>query len=469
MTVDETELEDRIETWLADHAHPGVSVAVVDGAETVFATGAGKRRLDPEQPATPETLYRVGSVTKSLTATTVFTVVEDGTLELDDPVAEYVPTFDPPGDPVTVGELLSHTSGMPNDGFAARLAAENLGSDTEVDADLHSWEGFEAFLAAHADDRLPDRRHHQYYNSGYVVLGRLVETVTDAPYRGAVRKRVLEPLGMERATFDVDVVNRHGESDDDGFDIACPYEPDGEDGAGFVPVSASASSLLAPGGGLVASVRDLAAFASGLASGNFPVGASLRDRMVTPVATAAEYLDGRTRGYAYGFDARPFDGDTLVGHPGNVDGGSAYVGVLRDRGVGVAVACNAIGLGPDSPSKLATEVLALATGRDPATVSPSIERQLEPITGRYESVDGLREATVTWDSGTLELELQTPFETRTMEFVPGEARPDRRTFREVGPDGELVKAEFLTDREPVECLAMGLRLRRVDPDAGTEN
>lgn len=466
MTVETDRLEKRVEDWVRNHACPGVSVALVRGAETVFETGAGKRRLDPGQPATPGTLYRVGSVAKPVTATAVFSLVEDGDLELDDAVPEYVPAFDPPGDPVTVGELLSHTSGMPNDGFAARVAAENLGADADVEADLDTWEGFEAFLAAHTDDRVTDRRDHQYYNTGYVVLGRLIESVTDTEYREAVRERVFDPLGMDRATFDAGVVNRHLE-DDGGADVACPYEPD-EAGEEFTPVTASETPLLVPAGGLVASVRDLAAFVGGFASGEFPVGAPLRDRMVTPVVTARTFLDGRSREYAYGWDVRSLSDDTLVGHPGNVDGGSGYVGVLLEDGLGVAVACNAIGLGPDSPAELATEVLALATDRDPAAVSPSIERQVDPITGRYEGVDGLREATVTWEDGTLAVDLETPFETRSMTFAPSDATPERRAFRRVGPAGELSTAEFLTDRDPVELLCLSLRLRRVGSGAEGE-
>src|SRR6056297_2565930 len=141
-TTDIERLEETAQELLTKQNCPGVSVAVVDGTETVFAGGFGKRQLDPEAPATQDTLYGIGSSTKPITATAVMTLVDDGELTLDDAVSSYVPYFeDAPGAPVTVRELLSHTSGMPSDDVATFTLMDAI-LDDECSDSLDGWEAF---------------------------------------------------------------------------------------------------------------------------------------------------------------------------------------------------------------------------------------------------------------------------------------------------------------------------------------
>ena len=133
---------------------PGASVAVVDGAETVLTAGFGDRQINPQTPATAETLYGIGSSTKPITATAVMTLVDDGSISLTDAVSEYVPYFeDAPGDPILVKELLSHTSGMPSDDIAANLLmGEVVGAD--LDRSVDDWDAFQEYVEESADRRL---------------------------------------------------------------------------------------------------------------------------------------------------------------------------------------------------------------------------------------------------------------------------------------------------------------------------
>jgi putative ATP-binding cassette transporter len=85
------EIESHITSWLNGQDCPGVSVTIVDGDETVFTGAYGDRQLDPQKPVTKETLFAIGSSTKPITATAVMTLVDDGTVGLDDPVSDYVP------------------------------------------------------------------------------------------------------------------------------------------------------------------------------------------------------------------------------------------------------------------------------------------------------------------------------------------------------------------------------------------
>jgi CubicO group peptidase (beta-lactamase class C family) len=179
----ETErIEKRAEELLEEIGCPGMSIAITDGSETVFAAGYGNRQLDPKAPATADTLYGVGSATKPITATAVMTLVQDGQVSLDDDISSYVPYFeDVPGEPIQIRELLSHTSGMPSDDAAAMLLLESS-HDDGVERSLDGWDDFKQHVAGSVDRRLIDEQRCLYYNTGYIVLSRLVEAVTGTPF-----------------------------------------------------------------------------------------------------------------------------------------------------------------------------------------------------------------------------------------------------------------------------------------------
>ncbi|PSP57630.1 hypothetical protein BRC73_08055 [Halobacteriales archaeon QH_7_66_37] len=112
----ERAIEVFLEDWLVEEEIPGASVAVFDEDGPLYATGLGSRTLDGTEPATSETLYNVGSITKIVTAMAVFQLVERDDLDPDDEIRDYVPFLhEAPGDPITVRELLTHSSGMPSD------------------------------------------------------------------------------------------------------------------------------------------------------------------------------------------------------------------------------------------------------------------------------------------------------------------------------------------------------------------
>jgi len=123
--VSETVSEDRIEAamerfegWFASADCPGTSVAITGADDIVVERGFGHRTLDPERPATGETIYGVGSVAKPVTALATLLLDERDRIDLDDPVSAFVPCFeDAPGEPITVHQLLSHSSAMPSPGI----------------------------------------------------------------------------------------------------------------------------------------------------------------------------------------------------------------------------------------------------------------------------------------------------------------------------------------------------------------
>lgn len=385
--------------WVAEQRIPGAAIAIVDGDEPAYAEGFGARRLEDNTPATPDTLFGVGSCTKPITATAVVQLVERTDLALDDPVDDYLPHLaDAPGEPVTVEELLGHTSGMPSDGMAGPLTTRPLGVG-HVEIPLSSEADFRRHVQGAADRRVTDRETFQYYNSGYVVLGRIVEAVSGQPFAEYVDDHVLAPLGMTRSTFEREAF----EADDDRM---TPYlEQEGSSTAAAFPFD----PLVQPAGGLVSSVRELADYVQllmgdGTVDGETVVAPGSVEAMTTPVGTVGTHFDGREVGYGYGLSVQEFLDDRLVGHGGGIAVSSAWVGYLEDAGLGVALACTT---GPEThPSMAGPAVLALLRGAEPADTVPHyrLVRALETAAGEYENYRSIRTPTVERVGGALKFE-----------------------------------------------------------------
>ncbi|WP_284013593.1 serine hydrolase domain-containing protein [Halobaculum litoreum] len=449
-------IDDLVTAWLADADCPGASVAITDDTDLVHAAGYGHRSLDPELPATPTTRYGVGSVTKTVTATAVRALVDRGALEVTDPVATYVPYFDAvPGEPVTVRDLLTHTSGMPSDDLDAHVLAATV-LDTDLGVSLDDWSDFEAFLAGRSDRRLTDRQRFLYSNSGYVVLARLVEAVSGEPFREFVDRTVLTPAGMTRTTFDVGAA-----AGDD--DVATPHLRAGAD---LRPATYPDHFAFEPIGGLLAPVTDVAAFLRRHIDGGSAFGAALADEAYDAQVVVRTPVGGEPVGYGYGWYVRPFDGDRLVGHSGNTGVSAGYAGFLRERGLGIAIGCAA----PPrrSPETLAVELLADLTDTVLAAVSPrtALDETLDSLTGRYASDGGFHTVTVERDGPTLVLVHETPLGGQELRFRPRTLDGDEYTFGTLEDDGSETVAEFFPSPEGVDLLVDRVLVERVD--GGTE-
>lgn len=417
-----------IDRFLDDHLFdadvPGASVAVFDRDGVQYATGYGSRDREENAPATADTLYYVGSITKLVTAVAVLQLVDRGALALDDAVGQYVDFLaDVPGEPVTVEDLLTHSSGMPADAI--------VGRDTIAD---------ERDLALHVDGatdrRLTDRERFFYYNSGYKVLGALVEAVDGRDYEPYVQDAVFDPLGMERSTFDQSVL----EASEDGMTGYVREDEElerREEPLDFEGVPAD--------GGLVAPVAELTRLlrcllAGGELDGERILGADLADAMTSRQTAWTRSIDGTERWYGYGSIVRPFGDDTVVGHAGAVWTAQANLIALADRGLGVALAVNA---GHAPAIDFARGVLALVAGEDPTRTVPALglDAKIDTVTGTYESYRDGPTVEVSDAGGYVELDLDTPDE--VVAAFPESSAPDEYEFYTVDERGTRAPVEFL--------------------------
>lgn len=447
-------IERFVTDWLSEEGIPGAALAVVDGDETVYAQGFGARDLETNAPATPETRYGVASITKSFTAMAVLRLVEAGEVGLDEPVSSYVPFFDEASvsneeaGPPTVAELLSHSSGMPSDGASVALISRLVGGDPEP-VPLSSRADLERYVFHSLSERVSDDRFF-YYNTGYTVLGALVEAVDGRAFRTYVGEELLEPLGMDRSVL--------APPDFAGLENAMtPYrEEDGERVETSFPVKG-----LGAAGGLVSTVADLGAY---LEFQFDPDPAVLDPRLLTQARRAQtprqEFLDGTGQGYGYGWMRRPFLGDDLIEHSGSLGVSTAYVGFLDDRQRGVALACN------DSPSPSPKDVgpalLAITQGTEPAEATHffGLRGAAEAVAGTYESYRGIQSATVERDGGGLEISFENVLEAETVMALPENADPTDHRYYHVDASGVRIPVTFEATDHGMDMFYRRWRLHR---------
>lgn len=443
-----------IADWLTQHRIPGAAVAIADG-ESVVAEGFGARTLEQNTPVTPETLFGVGSCTKPFTATAIMQLVETGALALDDAIDAYLPHLaDAPGEPITVAGLLSHTSGMPSDDVAGPLMARRLGVGGEVP--LSSDADFRRHVQGSTDRRVTDRDTFLYYNSGYLLLGKLIETVTGRSYATYLDEEVLAPLGMDRATFD-------SEAFEQDADRMTPYLKE-EGAAAEAPLPFD--PFIYPAGGLVSSVRELATFmpavlGEGMVSDDDDAVLTSESvaAMTTPVGTMGEYFDGRDVGYGYGLMTVPYLDDRLVGHSGSIGVSNAWFGYLEEAGVGVALACTTT---PEThPASAGEAVLALLRGEDPDAVQPHyrLMNALETAAGEYVGYRNVTHATVERVGGGLRLELGSDAGGQELLLTPTRVEQDWLVCTTTIGSGMQRAVRFEWDGETVELCYERYRLR----------
>lgn len=454
------DVETFIDEWLVEYDVPGLSVAVFDADEMLYADGLGARCIETRDPASADTLYSVASVTKIFTATAVLQLVERGEIELDDEISDYVDVWvDVPGEPITVRDLLSHSSGMPNDYGGQR---EPLFSGSTPTSPLVTDDDRTRHANGAADRRIIDPPGYLYSNRGYGILGDIVETVVGS-HADYVEREIFAPLDMDRSQVGY---GKLSEADDDvmtGYVI--------EDGEPVVN-DHDLKALMDPpfaAGGVLSSVTELATMIrclmnDGTLGGEQVLSSESVEAMFSRQATAWTTIDGQKRGYGYGLRLADFDGDTLVGHTGTSPVSRAYAGMLRDRGVGVALGANTARL-PIEP--LARGVLAVVTGAPPETVVPhlSLKKKTAAVTGTYEGYRGGMTVSVEAADDEFATHIEVTYQDGpgwTFPAFPESTRHDEYRFYAVRNDGVREPVTFHRTDAGMELRCNVDSLRRTE-------
>lgn len=304
------------ETLLADAYRtdaPGVAVLVMRGDDVLYRGARGQADVAADVPLKPGDRFRIGSVTKQIAAAGLLTLVDAEKVSLDDPLSKYLPDY-PDGAGVTVEQLLNHTSGI-KDYTAIPGTFEG-----PIRRDLTT-----AQLVDYFKNETPEfapGERWMYSNSGYVLVGAVIEAATGQPWHRYLDRALFKPLGMKDTGYGADpaVIERQVKG----------YTTDGK-----APAPAQQLSMTQPhaAGALVSTVDDLARWSRALHGGRVLEPATYT-RMITPVGKAKE------SGYGYGIETSGVRGAPVLQHRGGIPGFTSHLTYVPGADVTVAVLHN---------------------------------------------------------------------------------------------------------------------------------
>jgi CubicO group peptidase (beta-lactamase class C family) len=355
---------------------PGMAVIVVRKGQVLHRAGYGLAHVELGVAAKPEHVFRIGSVTKQFTSAAILLLVEEGKIALSDPITKFLPDYPTQGRTITIEHLLTHTSGIQSYTDMPKWR-ELLRKDLSL-AELIDVFKNEPMLFAPGEK-------WRYNNSGYVLLGAIVEKAAGKPYAEFVKERIFTPLGMADTRYDVtsDLIPRRAA----GYD---------QSRAGIVNAQFLSMTQPHAAGALVSTVDDLAKWDAALGEGKV-----VKPESLARAFTNYKLSSGNPSGYGYGWQITSYEGLAVQEHGGGIPGFRAHVLRIPSDGVYVAVLSNLAAPEPD-PVRLSRQAAAIAIGKpltNPAAVSLTAE-MLEPFVGRYITVAGTRH-TVTRDGSRL--------------------------------------------------------------------
>jgi len=319
---------------------PGAAVAVVENGQYEWASGFGFADLENNVPASEHTLFRLASISKSLTAMGAMRLWERGQLDLDAPVQKYCAAFPQKESAITTREVLGHLAGI-------RHYKSESQDDPEVGNTRHFDNPIQAGLKFFENDALvaPPGTHFHYSTQGYTLVGCVMEGASGAKYTDFMRQNVIVPAGMDHTQVD------------DRFTII-PYRTrfyqKTESGA-VLNADFLDSSYKIPGGGWLSSAEDMARFEVAILNDRL-IRRATRELMWTPLKPS----DGSEDGYGLGWGNVTEDGIAAVGHNGGQQGTSTSFLVAPAQRAGVVVLTNMEGA---ESSDLAKEILKIVVGK----------------------------------------------------------------------------------------------------------
>lgn len=352
----------RAEALIAEHKIPGAAFAVLHEGQ-IEEAGVGVTSLPNPLPVTPDTRFQIGSITKTMLGSAVMRLVEQGRLELDRPLREYMPGLrlrdQEARERASMRHILTHTGGWLGDYF------DDLGAGDDA-------------LRRMVEERMPELPQElplgaafSYNNAGYYLAGRVIELITGRRFEDAMAELVFAPLAMERSHFFPEDVMLHRFAAghiqrEAGPELAVPWQ---------------LGRAAHPAGGVISAVGDLLRYARAHFPGESPLlAAESRAQMQAPQASAV----GEYEHVGLTWFMRDLGGARALRHGGGTNGQIADLWIVPERGFALAVLTNA-----SNGGLLARPIFLQAIGDylglddpDPAPVAAPAER-LRAVTGRY--------------------------------------------------------------------------------------
>jgi len=326
-------LSELIERQLPTLNAPGIAIGITQRECTLHADIFGLADQEAGKPLAPETLFQIGSISKSFTSIVLLGLQEQGVLDINDPVTRYLPWFEVQSEfpPITLRHLMSHTAGIIS------------GSEDTPVAFTEAWN------LRHTRATAPPGEMFHYSNSGYKVLGLVLEAVLGEDISTILRERIFTPLGMSASLPDFRNDNRHLQAT--GYSLYFddrPLPPGGKIAPAVWFESNTAD------GGICSNAADMCRYLQMLLQrGRGLLSPGSFEQLIYPIIPTDDGTHGEH--YGLGLETMELDGHHVIGHGGSMVGFNADMLADLDSGLGVVVLIN----GPTEPSIISRYALGL--------------------------------------------------------------------------------------------------------------
>jgi CubicO group peptidase (beta-lactamase class C family) len=365
------QFDEQVKAYVAAGKFNGAAAVARDG-KILFAKGYGKANLEWDIPNAPDTKFRLGSITKQFTAMAILLLEQQGRLKVADPVSKHIPDTPESWKQITIHHLLTHTSGIPNfTSFPDYLKTMALPAPPA--------ESYKRFRDKPLD--FDPGTKFSYSNSGYILLGWIVERAGGMAYDEFMRKNIFEPLGMSDTGYDKNetVLAKR----------AAGYENRGRElrNASYIDMSIPHGA-----GALYSTVLDLVKWDGALRAG----------KILTP-ENYVRYFEPVKGNYAYGWMHRTAQDVKMIGHGGGINGFSTMILRVPEEKLVAVTLTNVL---PSDAGRVAQDLVMIALGK-PAE-KPKVrtevkvsEEILKGYVGEYELSPNFV-MTVTFEDGMLQ-------------------------------------------------------------------
>lgn len=349
---------------------PGMSIAVVRDGKVEYAKGYGLADLEKKVAATPSTVYKVGSVSKQFTSTIILQLMNKGKLKLEDPVGKFLKEAPAAWKDVTIWHLLTHTSGIKSytsmDDFGSRV-------NTKVDR-----KKFMAYIGPQAMDFVPGEQW-RYNNSGYFLLGLIIEEITKEPLARVLEGSIFKPLHMDSTRLIASGEKIKG--------LAQGYDPTLTGSKVTEPMDMSWPYAA---GSIVSTVEDLAKWDAALYNASI-LPQQTWELAWKPVMTTK----GASTLYGFGWSIEQLGKTLLIGHGGDIPGFNADIVRLPSKKLTVIALCN---LDPGITTKVTREIAGIVDSELKVEKPKPVEDKQPELTAKDRTLlDQLRAGTAKAD------------------------------------------------------------------------
>lgn len=338
---------------------PGAAVIAVKDGAVLFRKGYGLANIELGVPVEPDMVFRLGSITKQFTGVAILMLAEEGLLALDDPITRFLPDYPTHAHTITVEHLLTHTSGIKS--YTSMPEWRPL---WRKDFAVHELIDFFKYQPM---EFAPGTRFN-YNNSGYHLLGAIIEKVSGKTYEQFLQERIFEPLGMRQSYYDTPtrIIPRRVAGYDQG--------PNGYSNAEYLSMTQPYAA-----GSLGSTVDDLALWDAALYTGRL-----LKPELLKQAWSSYQLADGTPVHYGYGWAIRSWQGSPTLEHGGGIHGFSTFAIRMPEERAFVAVLTNS---GSAGPELFALKTAALVIGKPfnmPVQIALT-DAQLDACVGIYQT------------------------------------------------------------------------------------